>query len=77
MIKKFLLFLLKAYQLILSPDQGFFKKERPPICRFSPSCSQYSLEAIEKFGVRKGVGLSIKRILKCHPWHLGGLDPLP
>ena len=77
MIKKFLLLLLKIYQLVFSPDRGFFKKEGRPTCRFFPSCSQYSFEAIERFGVRKGLVLSMKRILKCHPWHLGGLDPLP
>ncbi|WDU84631.1 membrane protein insertion efficiency factor YidD [Caloramator sp. Dgby_cultured_2] len=50
---------------------------KPPSCRFYPTCSQYSLEAIEKYGAIKGSVLSIKRILKCHPLHPGGYDPVP
>jgi|GEM_PF-1478511 hypothetical protein len=75
-IKKTLLFFIKIYQLIFSPDQGFFRTGRPA-CRFFPSCSEYSFEAIEKFGVKNGLKLSIRRILKCHPWHPGGFDPSP
>lgn len=76
MVKKIILLILKIYQKIFSPDQGIFKNSRPT-CRFFPSCSQYSLEAIEKFGVRGGIRLSVKRILKCHPWNRGGFDPIP
>lgn len=47
-----------------------------PTCRFYPTCSQYSIEAIQKFGVVKGVGLAVIRILKCHPFHPGGYDPV-
>jgi hypothetical protein len=46
-------------------------------CRFSPTCSEYALEAVKEFGVIRGLKLSAKRIGKCHPWHEGGFDPLP
>lgn len=49
----------------------------PPHCRFYPSCSRYSYEAIAKYGVVKGIILSFKRILRCHPFNAGGYDPLP
>lgn len=69
MIKKFILFLIKIYQ--------FFSKYTPPACRFTPTCSEYAKQAIEKYGVLKGGWLAIKRISKCHPWHEGGYDPVP
>jgi len=50
---------------------------KPASCRFYPSCSEYSLEAIQKYGCLKGGFLSIRRILKCHPYHPGGYDPVP
>ncbi len=49
----------------------------PPACRFDPSCSEYMRQAIDKFGVVRGVYLGVKRILRCHPWHPGGADPIP
>ncbi|WCN39289.1 membrane protein insertion efficiency factor YidD [Aneurinibacillus uraniidurans] len=69
-MKTILLFLIRAYQRILSPLL-------PPSCRFYPSCSHYGLEAIQRFGAFKGGWLTIKRILKCHPFHPGGIDPVP
>ena len=69
MIKKFLLFLIKIYQSI--------SKLTPPVCRFTPTCSEYMKQAIIKYGVMKGGWLGIKRICKCHPLHPGGYDPLP
>jgi uncharacterized protein len=61
---------IRAYQLLISPLVG-------PACRFSPSCSQYALEAIRRHGALKGSSLAIKRLLRCHPWHAGGFDPVP
>ena len=62
--------LIKIYQVLLSP---LF----PPSCRFIPTCSQYSVEALKKYGILKGIWLSIKRILRCHPWGGSGYDPVP
>ena len=69
MIKKFLIKAIKLYQLILSPLLG-------SNCRFEPTCSQYFIEAVEMNGVLKGSVMGIKRLLKCHPWHPGGFDPV-
>ena len=63
------IFLIKAYQLILRP---LF----PSACRFTPTCSEYSIQAIEKYGFFKGVYLGIKRISRCHGGNVGGLDEL-
>jgi putative membrane protein insertion efficiency factor len=49
----------------------------PPSCRYTPTCSQYAVEALKKYGPLKGLWLSIKRILKCHPWGGHGYDPVP
>ena len=49
----------------------------PPCCRFTPTCSAYALEAVEKYGALKGGYLALRRILKCHPFHPGGYDPVP
>ncbi|MBO5454386.1 MAG: membrane protein insertion efficiency factor YidD [Clostridia bacterium] len=68
-MKYFFVFLIRLYRKYLSP----FKK---PCCRFIPTCSQYAIQALEKYGVIKGSFLAIKRILKCHPFHSGGYDPL-
>jgi hypothetical protein len=63
---------LHAYQALLSPILPFNQ------CRFYPSCSQYAIEAVEKWGIGKGLILGIKRIVKCHPFHRsGGYDPVP
>jgi len=61
---------LRGYQLVVSPLL-------PPTCRYYPSCSSYGLQAIEKWGVVKGLWLSLHRLLRCHPWATGGLDPVP
>jgi len=65
-----LLRLIKLYQLVLSPWLGVH-------CRFHPTCSSYAITALERFGVWKGGYLILRRLAKCHPWHEGGLDPVP
>lgn len=68
-MKPLILFLIRGYRRLISP---LF----PPVCRFYPTCSAYFLQAVEKYGAAKGSWLGIKRILKCHPFHPGGYDPL-
>ncbi|MFZ1798243.1 MAG: membrane protein insertion efficiency factor YidD [Chitinophagaceae bacterium] len=62
--------IIRIYQLVLSPLLG-------PKCRFTPTCSQYALEALKKYGVLKGLWLAIKRISRCHPAGGSGYDPVP
>uniref|UniRef100_UPI000A3DD608 membrane protein insertion efficiency factor YidD n=1 Tax=Defluviitalea phaphyphila TaxID=1473580 RepID=UPI000A3DD608 len=69
-LKKIFLGCIQFYRKFISPY-------KPRVCRFYPSCSLYTYQAIEKYGVIKGVYLGIKRILKCHPFHPGGYDPIP
>ncbi|QQS87768.1 membrane protein insertion efficiency factor YidD [Fusobacterium canifelinum] len=69
-MKKILILLIRFYQKFISP---MF----PTKCRFYPTCSQYTLEAIKEHGAIKGTYLGIRRILKCHPFHEGGYDPVP
>lgn len=61
--------IIRAYQYVISPLMG-------PACRFEPSCSQYALDAIERYGVLRGGGMVVVRLLKCHPFHPGGEDPV-
>jgi len=65
-----LIVLIKLYQWIISPLLG-------PKCRFTPTCSQYALEALKKYGPLKGGWLSLRRISRCHPWGGHGVDPVP
>ena len=65
-----LIFLIRVYRYAVSPLLG-------SSCRFHPSCSQYALEAIECHGVLRGCWLALRRLLRCHPWHPGGHDPVP
>jgi uncharacterized protein len=65
-----LILALRAYRYAIAPML-------PPSCRFHPSCSQYALEAIERFGGVAGGWLAAKRLCKCHPFHPGGFDPVP
>ena len=62
--------LIRGYQLALSPLL-------PPSCRFTPSCSQYALEAVSRHGAIKGAWLAARRLARCHPFHPGGFDPVP
>ncbi|MCW7754803.1 membrane protein insertion efficiency factor YidD [Desulfobotulus sp. H1] len=69
-MKRLILILIRTYQLILSPLLG-------PACRFYPTCSVYAYEAVQKYGVLRGGYLAVRRVLKCHPFHPGGVDPVP
>ncbi len=70
-MKKFFIILVKLYQKYISP----LKKSSS--CIYTPTCSAYALEALEKYGAFKGMYLTIRRILRCHPFHKGGYDPVP
>jgi hypothetical protein len=61
---------IRVYQKTVSPVM-------PRHCRFHPTCSQYAVEAIGRYGVWRGGGLAVRRVLRCHPWHPGGYDPVP
>ncbi|MCK8515256.1 membrane protein insertion efficiency factor YidD [Methylonatrum kenyense] len=69
-MRRLLILLLRGYQYLISPLIG-------PCCRFYPSCSAYACEAIQQHGALRGSWLSLKRVLRCHPWHPGGVDPVP
>jgi hypothetical protein len=70
MMKKPVLGLIRLYKRFISPAL-------PPSCRFEPTCSMYTYEAIEKYGVIKGGWMGIRRIMRCHPFNPGGYDPVP
>jgi len=77
MFKKPFLFLIKAYQKTISFDHGILSKHiKYCVCRFHPSCSEYTYQAIEKYGVIKGIYMGSWRILRCNPWSKGGIDPV-
>jgi putative membrane protein insertion efficiency factor len=61
---------VRVYQRWISPAL-------PPTCRFYPSCSAYALEAVQVHGAARGTWLAVRRLLRCHPWHPGGVDPVP
>ena len=69
-MKRILIALVKFYRRAISPY-------RPPCCNYTPTCSQYALEAIEKYGALKGGYLAFRRSLRCNPFHKGGYDPVP
>ena len=69
-MRRLLIALIRGYQVAISPWLG-------RNCRFYPSCSQYTLEAIERHGALKGLWLGLRRVLRCHPFHPGGHDPVP
>ena len=70
MIQRLLIGLVRGYRLLLSPMLG-------PVCRFEPTCSAYALEALERHGAGAGSYLTVARIVRCHPWCAGGIDPVP
>ena len=69
-MKVLLLFMLRAYQYAIRPMMG-------ANCRFFPSCSDYAREAVERHGAAKGAWLAVRRVVRCHPYHPGGYDPVP
>ncbi len=69
-MKRALLFLVRLYQRAISPLLGRH-------CRYDPSCSEYMAQAIERYGAGRGVWIGLKRLARCHPFHAGGLDPVP
>lgn len=70
MLRKLFIIPVRFYQLCISPLL-------PSSCRFTPTCSQYAIEAIERHGVVKGTALTLKRLSRCHPWGGSGYDPVP
>ncbi|HET9533395.1 MAG TPA: membrane protein insertion efficiency factor YidD [Blastocatellia bacterium] len=68
-MKFVLIYLLRAYKLLISPLL-------PPACRFTPTCSEYAIEAIKKYGALRGSYMGVRRLLRCHPFHQGGYDPV-
>jgi uncharacterized protein len=68
-VKSLLVTLMRAYQIVISPLL-------PPSCRFTPTCSEYMIDALKKYGALHGTYLGFRRLLKCHPFHRGGYDPV-
>jgi putative membrane protein insertion efficiency factor len=69
-VAKLFVALIRAYQYLISPLLG-------PHCRFYPTCSHYAVEALQRHGILRGGYLSLRRLSRCHPWHPGGVDPVP
>jgi putative membrane protein insertion efficiency factor len=69
-MKKLILWAIRAYQRVISPCL-------PGSCRYYPTCSQYAAEAVTRYGAWKGMGLAVRRVMRCHPFHPGGYDPVP
>ncbi|MEX1068295.1 MAG: membrane protein insertion efficiency factor YidD [Patescibacteria group bacterium] len=77
-MKKILLKLIRFYQRTFSPDHGIIGRViLGETCRFQPTCSEYTYQAIERYGSGRGLVLGFKRVLRCHPFSKGGLDPIP
>lgn len=69
-MRKIMIIIIRGYQYLISPYLA-------PSCRYTPSCSEYAIEAFQRFGFFHGFYLSAKRIISCNPWHHGGHDPVP
>ena len=69
-MKRLLIMFVRFYQTAISPHT-------PPSCRYTPTCSQYAIEALQKYGAIKGSWLTFKRLMRCHPWGGSGYDPVP
>jgi putative membrane protein insertion efficiency factor len=69
-VARYLIYVIELYRTMISPL-------RPPSCRFTPTCSQYAVDALREFGFMRGSWLSFVRLAKCGPWHRGGWDPIP
>ena len=69
-MRSFLILIIRAYRYLISPMMG-------PHCRYHPTCSCYAQTALERYGAVRGGWLAVKRISRCHPWHPGGIDPVP
>ncbi len=69
-MRQILIGLIRVYQYLVSPLLG-------PNCRYTPTCSEYALQAIRQHGIFRGSWLALKRLSSCHPWHAGGYDPVP
>ena len=68
-MKRMLMLLIKFYRMFISPL-------KPPSCRYIPTCSEYALLAVERYGALRGGWMAVKRVLRCHPFHKGGYDPV-
>jgi putative membrane protein insertion efficiency factor len=71
MVRQLIIFLLRLYRKFISPLKG------RPTCIYTPTCSLYAIQALEKYGIVKGTYLAIRRVLRCHPYAKGGYDPVP
>jgi len=77
MLTSLSILIIRIYQKLLSPEQSFWGRRLGwKVCRFHPTCSQYAIEALKKYGALKGLYLAIRRLSRCHPWHPGGHDPV-
>lgn len=78
-MKRIILSAIRFYQKYLSFDTGLFRSLylTDRVCRFKPTCSEYTYQAVERYGIIYGLWLGFKRIIRCHPWNKGGRDPVP
>ena len=76
-MKRVIIFFIVMYQRTISPDHGYLRNLRVlPVCKFFPTCSQYAIDAVAKYGTIQGLWLATLRIARCHPWSNGGTDEI-